>query len=101
MPPQILWSLLVAPALVAAYIALLRRKKKHVIRYASVGLVKEAIGPGQRFRRHLPPLLFLLAEIALIVACADPTAAVTLPAERTTTVLALDAALTMGAPDTD
>ena len=70
--PQILWFLLVAPALVAAYIALLRRKKKHVIRYASVGLVKEAIGPAQRFRRHIPPLLFLLAQIALIIACADP-----------------------------
>src|SRR5205807_9223734 len=99
--PQILWFLLVAPALIAAYVALLRRKKKHVIRYASVGLVKEAIGPAQRFRRHIPPLLFLLAQIALIVACADPTAVVTLPAERKTIVLAMDVSLSMGARDVD
>src|SRR5256885_889630 len=98
---QILWFLLVAPALIAAYVALLRRKKKHVIRYASVGLVKEAIGPAQRFRRHIPPLLFLLAQIALIVACADPTAVVTLPAERKTIVLAMDVSLSMGARDVD
>ncbi|HEY2966787.1 MAG TPA: VWA domain-containing protein [Casimicrobiaceae bacterium] len=99
--PQILWFLLLAPALVAAYVALLRRKKKHVIRYASVGLVKEAIGPAQRFRRHIPPLLFLLAQIALIIACADPTAVVTLPTEHKTIVLAMDVSLSMGARDVD
>jgi Ca-activated chloride channel family protein len=99
--PQILWFLLAAPALVAAYVALLRRKKKHVIKYASLGLVKEAIGPGQRFRRHLPPLLFLLSEVALIVACAGPTAMITLPAERKTIILAIDVSLSMGARDVD
>jgi Ca-activated chloride channel family protein len=99
--PQVLWLLLLAPALVAAYVALLRRKKKHVVRYASLGLVKEAIGPGQRFRRHVPPLLFLLAEIALIIACAGPTAMITLPAQRKTVVLAMDVSLSMGARDVE
>jgi Ca-activated chloride channel family protein len=99
--PHILWLLLLAPALVAAYVALLRRKKKHVIRYASLGLVKDAIGPGQRFRRHVPPLLFLLAEIALIVACAGPTAVITLPAERKTIILAMDVSLSMSARDVE
>ena len=99
--PQILWLLVLVPALVAAYVALLRRKKKHVVRYASLGLVKEAIGPGQRFRRHLPPLLFLLAEIALIVACAGPTAVITLPAERKTIILAMDVSLSMSARDVE
>ena len=68
--PEALWFLLVAPALVAGYVAMLRRKRKNVIRYASFGAIKEAMGPAQRFRRHIPPLLFLLAEVALIVACA-------------------------------
>jgi Ca-activated chloride channel homolog len=99
--PQVLWFLLVAPALVAAYIALLRRKKKHVIRYANFGLVREAMGPRQRFRRHVPPLLFLLSEIGLIVACASPTAVITLPYERKTIVLAMDVSLSMGARDVD
>jgi len=99
--PQILWLLVLVPALVAAYVLLLRRRKKHAVRYASVGIVKEAIGPGQRFRRHIPPLLFLVAEAALIVACAAPTAIITLPAERKTVILAMDVSLSMGARDVD
>jgi Ca-activated chloride channel homolog len=99
--PQILWLLALIPALVGAYVLLLRRRKKHAVRYASVGLVKEAMGPGQRFRRHIPPLLFLVSQIALIIACAGPTAIVTLPSERKTIMLAMDVSLSMGARDVD
>jgi Ca-activated chloride channel family protein len=99
--PQLLWFLLAAPALVAAYVALLRRKKKHAVRYASVGMVKEALGPGQRFRRHIPPLLFLVALVALIVAMAGPSAVITLPSQKETIILAMDVSLSMGAKDVD
>ena len=71
--PQYLWLLLVVPVLVAAYVALLRRKKI-AVRYANLGLVKAAISPTQRFRRHVPPLLFLLAIIGALVAVARPSA---------------------------
>jgi len=99
--PQTLWLLALIPALIAAYALLLRRRKKHAVRYASVGLVKEAMGPGQRFRRHIPPLLFLISQITLIIACAGPTAIVTLPSERKTIMLAMDVSLSMGARDVD
>ena len=99
--PQLLWLLALVPALVAAYLVLLRRRKKHAVRYASVGIVREALGAGQRFRRHIPPLLFLIAQVALIIACAGPTAIVTLPAERKTVMLAMDVSLSMGARDID
>jgi len=99
--PQILWLLLSVPVLVAAYVMMLRRQKKHALRYASISLIKEAIGPRQRLRRHIPPLLFLLSEIVLIVACAAPTAVVTLPSQRKTVVLAMDVSLSMGARDVD
>ncbi len=99
--PQLLWLLGVVPALVAAYIALLRRKRKHAIRYASFGVIKEAMGSAPRLRRHIPPLLFLLSLIALIVACASPTAVVTLPYERKTIILAMDVSLSMSARDVD
>ena len=56
--PDMLWLLTGVPALVAVYVFLLRRKKKAALRYASLSLVKEAMGAGQRFRRHVPPLLF-------------------------------------------
>ncbi len=99
--PEFLWLLLAAPVLLAAYMLLLRRRKKHALRYASVGIIRAAIGPGQRLRRHVPPLLFLLSEIALIVACAQPTALITLPSERKTIILAMDVSLSMGARDVD
>ncbi|MEP7327882.1 MAG: VWA domain-containing protein [Betaproteobacteria bacterium] len=96
--PQYLWLLLVVPILVGAYIALLRRKKV-AVRFADLGIVKQAIGPGQAMRRHLPPALFLLALIAAIIAIARPGALVTLPSEGRTIVLAIDVSLSMRATD--
>jgi Ca-activated chloride channel family protein len=99
--PHLLWLLLAVPLLVVAYIALMRRRKKAALRFASVDVVREALGPGQRFRRHIPPLLFLLALIALIIGAAGPTAVITLPSQQQTIVLAMDVSLSMGAKDVD
>ncbi len=99
--PEMLWLLLAAPALVGGYVLLLRRKKKGVLRYASLSLVKDAIGPGQRIRRHVPPLLFLAAMIAALVAIARPSAVVTLPSEQRTIILAIDVSLSMRATDVE
>jgi Ca-activated chloride channel family protein len=79
--PEALWLLALLPLLVAAYAWLLARRKKFALRFASLGLVKEAIGAGQRWRRHVPPALFLLALALMIVATARPMATVTLPTQ--------------------
>ncbi len=97
--PHMLWSLLFVPLLIGWYVWLLRRKKQAALRYASLNIVKEAMGPGQRLRRHIPPFLFLLALIALFVALARPTALLTLPSERQTVVLAIDVSGSMSATD--
>ena len=99
--PDMLWWLLAVPLLVAAYVWWLRRRKKGAIRYSSLSVVKEALGPGERLRRHLPPALLLLALIAMIVAIARPTANVTLPSQQQTIILAIDVSLSMGATDVD
>jgi Ca-activated chloride channel family protein len=99
--PEMLWLLLAVPALVAGYMLLLRRKKVTAVRYASLALVKEALGPGQRFRRHIPPLLFLLAMTAILVAVARPAAVITLPSEQRTIILAIDVSLSMRASDVE
>lgn len=99
--PQALWLLLAAPALVGAYLLLLRRKKKTALRYASLGLIKAALGPGQRIRRHVPPALFLLALVAAVLALARPTAVLTLPSEQRTIILAIDVSLSMRASDVE
>jgi len=98
---EMLWLLLAAPALVGAYVLLLRRKKKGALRYASLSLVRDAIGPGQRIRRHIPPLLFLAAMIAALVAIARPSAVITLPSEQRTIILAIDVSLSMRATDVE
>jgi Ca-activated chloride channel family protein len=97
--PELLWLLLLVPLLIALYFALLKRKKKLALRYASLGLIGRAMGPGQRLRRHIPPLVFLLAIVTLIVAVARPSATLTLPAQYETIVLAIDVSGSMRASD--
>ncbi len=97
--PEMLWLLLLVPALLGAYVLLLRRKKKAALRYASLSLVREALGAGQRFRRHVPPLLFLMALALMLVAVARPSAVVTLPSQHETVILAMDVSGSMRATD--
>jgi Ca-activated chloride channel family protein len=99
--PDLLWLLALLPLLVALYLWLLARRKKFALRYASLGLVKEAMTGVARWRRHVPPALFLLALAALIVATARPMAIVTLPTEQETIILAMDVSGSMRAKDVE
>jgi Ca-activated chloride channel family protein len=97
--PQFLWLMAVLPLLVLLYVWLLRRKKKMALRYASLSIVKEAMGAGQTMRRHIPPALFLLALAAMLLAAARPVAVVTLPSNQQTIILAMDVSGSMRASD--
>ncbi|MEA2659237.1 MAG: Ca-activated chloride channel [Candidatus Binatota bacterium] len=97
--PEMLAALALVPALIAGYFYLLRRQRESALKFASLGMVKEAMGRGQKFRRHLPPLLFLIALIALIVATARPAAIVSLPSRYQTIILAMDVSGSMRAVD--
>jgi Ca-activated chloride channel family protein len=99
--PDALWLLAAVPALVGLYVFLLRRRKKAALRYASLSLVKEALGTGQRFRRHLPPLCFLAGLVLMIGAVARPAAVVSLPTQQQTVILALDVSGSMRAKDVE
>ena len=96
--PQALWLLLALPVCVIAYRWLLRRRKA-AFRYASVALVREAAGAGPRWRRHVPPALLLAAIALATVAIARPFAAITLPSQVQTIVLAIDVSGSMRARD--
>ncbi len=97
--PSLLWLLLVVPALIGLYILMLRRKKRANVRYASLAIVKDAMGRGPGFRRHVPPILFLMALTVMIAAVARPAAVVTLPSERSVVLLVMDVSGSMRAED--
>ena len=97
--PDFLWLLLLAPLLVLFYLWLLKRKKKTALRYASLSIVREAMGTSQSLKRHLPPAFFLLALVALILAAARPMAVISLPSQQETIILAMDVSGSMRATD--
>ena len=99
--PQVLWLLLAVPALVGLYVVLLRRRTTAALRFPSLAAFREAMGPGQAVKRHLPPLLVLLALTALVVASARPSATITLPSEQRTIILAMDVSRSMRATDVE
>jgi Ca-activated chloride channel family protein len=96
---DLLWTLAGIPLLVLLYLWLMGRKKKAALRFASLGVVKAALGRGPGWRRHVPPLLFLLALTALLIAVARPTTMVTLPSSQETIILAMDVSGSMRAAD--
>ena len=96
-----LWLLTILPFLVVAYVLLLRRRNKNALRYASLGVLKSALGRGQKIRRHVPPTLFLVALGLAIFAIARPAAMITLPSQRETIILAMDVSGSMRATDVE
>lgn len=97
--PEMLWLLLMIPLLAGAYIYALRRKKRAAIRYASLILVRDALGKRPGWRRHLPPALFLLSMAVALLALARPAATVVLPSESMTLIMAMDVSRSMLAAD--
>jgi Ca-activated chloride channel family protein len=99
--PELLWLLAALPVLAGLYVLALRRRKKYAVRYASLSIVREAMGGAQRWRRHVPPFLMLLALGLMIAAIARPQATLTLPSQHELVVLAMDVSGSMRATDVE
>jgi len=100
----LLWSsslylLFLLPLIVAAYILLLRRRKRFAVRYSSLSLVREAMSHQSWLRRHLPFVLLLFALASLVFALARPVATVNVPSNRVTIILAMDISRSMCSTD--
>ena len=96
---RMLLLLILVPFLVAAYVLAQRRRQKYALRYASLSLVKDALGKGPGIRRHIPAGLFLAGMTVIIFALARPSATVTLPSEEGTVILSMDVSGSMRATD--
>ncbi len=99
--PYVLLLLLLIPLLIAAYVWLLRRKRKFAVRYASLSLIRAALPKRSRWRQHVPFALFVLGVASLIIAVSRPQAVVEVPLSRTTIILALDVSRSMCAIDVE
>jgi Ca-activated chloride channel family protein len=97
--PGFLLLLGLIPLIIAAYIWMLRRRRRFAVRYSSLALVRAALPRQSWLRRHLPFALFLLGLACLMVAVARPVAIVSVPTNQTTIVLALDVSRSMLATD--
>ena len=97
--PGNLFLVLVVPALIAAYIWAQRRRQKYALRYASLSLVREALGTGPGRKRHIPPALFLIALFFMAIGTARPETVVVVPVQEGTVILALDVSGSMLAED--
>jgi Ca-activated chloride channel family protein len=95
--PRLLWVLLAIPLAMALYAAVVRRRRRMAEQFASL----ESVGSGAegRWRRVLPPLLWLIGLAAMLLAVARPQATVTLPSRVETVILALDMSGSMKATD--
>jgi Ca-activated chloride channel family protein len=96
--PHYLWLMPALLLLPAAYVWLLRRRRKQAVRYSNLGIARAA-NSGRGWRRHLPPALLFLACCVLLLAAARPVARVTLPWSRSSIILAIDVSLSMRVND--
>jgi Ca-activated chloride channel homolog len=97
--PSALLLLVVVAGLAVLYVLAQRRRNRYALRYANLSLVREAMGKGPGWRRHVPPALFILALAFMAIAVARPQAVVAVPSQEGTVILAIDVSGSMLAED--
>ncbi|TMF75058.1 MAG: VWA domain-containing protein [Chloroflexi bacterium] len=97
--PSALLLLVVVAGLAVLYVLAQRRRNRYALRYANLSLVREAIGKGPGWRRHVPPTLFIFALAFMAIAVARPQAVVAVPSQEGTVILAIDVSGSMLAED--
>jgi len=97
--PLRLWWLIGLALLLAIYAVLQFRRHQYAIRFANVELLEKVIPTRANWKRHIPPVLFLMGMLFGIVAWAEPNQVVQVPSERATIVLAIDTSISMRAED--
>lgn len=103
--PAMLWLLALVLLLGAGYLWLDARRRRTAARYPALRVAGAAGAPNTagkapvNWRRHVAPVLALLALTALVVAIARPQAVMVLPSRIETVVLVIDLSGSMRAQD--
>ena len=97
--PFLLYGLAFVPVMIGLYLLAQRRRRTYAVRFANLPLLREVAPRRPGFRRHVPPLFFLLGLAALLVSLARPSAVIAVPREQSSVVLVMDTSGSMSAAD--
>ncbi|MGH3856159.1 MAG: VWA domain-containing protein [Pseudonocardiaceae bacterium] len=86
-------------AVVAGYVWVQRRARRHLLRFANFELLERVAPRRPGWPRHVPAGLLVLALLLLTVGLAGPTGAVHVPRNRATVMLVIDVSLSMNSTD--
>jgi Ca-activated chloride channel family protein len=97
--PGKLWLLALVAALVAAYVALQRSRRRRAVRHPDVRLVAAVSSRWAGWRRHAVAASLAVAMISLVVGLARPAHSVEVPRDEAVVMLAVDVSGSMTATD--
>jgi Ca-activated chloride channel homolog len=99
--PELLLALLLVPAAIAVYLLVQKRRNRYVVRFTNVDLLSNLAPRTPSWRRHVPPVLYVAAIAALVIALARPSMMIAVPREEATIILTMDVSGSMQATDVD
>jgi Ca-activated chloride channel family protein len=97
--PARLLLLLAVAGIVIAYVLVQRRRTTYAVRFTDVDLLASVAPKVPAWRRHVPAGLLVVALVLMTLAFAKPAAAVEVPEEAATIVVAIDTSASMQATD--
>ena len=97
--PSYLLALLAVPIVVALYVVHYRRRSRVAAKFASPALMPNVVDREPGRRRHVPPVILLIALTALLVGLARPKAEISVPRQDATIMVAIDTSRSMAADD--
>lgn len=97
--PEALWLLLILPAVYILYRLAQKRRRKDILKFSSLGVVKKAADKRFRLRKHLSFILIAASLALLVIGLSDPHIPLEREREGVNVVLAIDVSGSMNADD--
>src|SRR4051812_22921784 len=97
--PILLAGLILVPLAALVYASLQARRSREAATFANPALMPNLVTARPGWRRHIPPLLLLVALAAMVVALARPQRTVAAPQRAATVMMVTDISGSMNATD--